>query len=42
MHFVDEQHLLVAQVGEDRGEVALDLQRGTRRPAETPRPFHLR
>ena len=27
MDFVDEQHLLVAQVGEDRGQVALDLQR---------------
>ena len=27
VHFVDEQHLLVANVGEDGGQVALDLQR---------------
>ena len=30
MHFVDEQHLLVAQVGEDGREVAFDLQRRSR------------
>ena len=28
MDFVDEQHLLVLNVGEDRGEVAFDLKRG--------------
>ena len=26
VHLVDEQHLLVAEVGQDGGEVALDLQ----------------
>ena len=26
--FVDEKHLAVAQVGEDRGQVAFDLQGG--------------
>ena len=30
VHFVDEQHLLVAQVGQDGGQVALDLQRRPR------------
>ncbi len=28
MDFIDEKHLAVAEVGEDGGEVALDLQRG--------------
>ena len=30
VHFVDEQYLLVAEVGEDRRQVALDLQRRAR------------
>ncbi len=28
MDFVDEKHLAVAQIGEDRGQVSFDLQRG--------------
>src|SRR5208282_5072751 len=28
MHFINEKHLPVAEIGEDRGQVALDLQRG--------------
>jgi len=28
MHFVNEKHLPVAEIGKDRGQIALDLQRG--------------
>src|SRR6266481_2986854 len=28
MDFINEKHLAVAEIGEDRGEVALNLQRG--------------
>src|SRR5208282_805899 len=28
MHFINEKHLPVTEIGEDRGQVALDLQRG--------------